>query len=215
MNRQYSRYVWISAAWLAAFAVFPLIVSAQDMRVKGKNIPLVKEQAVSVAAANGADARVVSMPNPVTTYPVDEGYPMIGWETLASFPYDATTGEEQRNKDVRLRKKRYPIPAFITDLNGTKAAVTGFMIPIDTDKSGVNATAFIIVRNQMSCCFGVVPMLNEYMMVTMKKGKKAKIVMDVPMTVYGTLETGEKFENGVGWTLYRMSAVKTKLSKQF
>jgi hypothetical protein len=50
-------------------------------------------------------------------------------------------------------------------------------------------------------------------MVTMPKGKKVKVVMDVPTTVYGTLDVGEKYEDMKGWTLYRMIADKTSTQK--
>lgn len=210
MNRKYLEYLWVAAAWLAVFALFPVKMSAQEIRIDGKNITQAKEQAASVAVMNEADAKVIAMPNPVAAYPIDEGYPMISWETLASYKYDAPTIDEQRGKKIRVQKKKHTIPAFIKDLNGTKAAVTGFMLPVDTDDSGVYTTAFIIVRNQMACCFGVTPKLNEWIRVTMKKGRKTKILMDVPTTVYGTLETGEKYDDIMGYSLYRMTAVKTK-----
>src|SRR5208337_4729453 len=102
---------------------------------------------------------------------------------------------EQNSEKVRLRKKKRPIPKFITALNGTKVAIMGYLIPMETDATGEYSSQFVIVRSQMTCCFGIAPKLNEWVMVTMEKNKKVRDIMDVPTIVIGTLEVGEKYED--------------------
>ena len=214
MTPKTAGYLWRGAAFSAALILLSVVLSAQEVRVDGNTISAVKETA-PVPVTNEVSPAISAMPNPVTAYPVDEGYPMVGWQTLASYIYDAPSIDEQRMKKIRMLKPKHAIPKFIYDLNGTKAAITGYMMPMDTDESGENATSFVIVRSQMSCCFGAIPRLNEWVMVNMEKGKKTRITMDVPMTVYGTIETGEKYEDMKGWSLYRMTGEKTKIPNNF
>jgi hypothetical protein len=192
-------------------ACFTSVSEAMEIMVQDGKITEVREQAAPIAVKNAADEKVEAMPNPVTFYPVVDGFPLVTWETLASYAYDAPSMDEQRSLKIRVNKKKHPIPKFVTDLNGAKAAILGFLIPMDTDESGMFATSFVIVRTQMTCCFGVIPKLNEWVMVQMDKGKRIRAVMDVPTTVYGTLEVGEKYEDMKGWTLYRMNASKAEV----
>jgi len=50
--------------------------------------------------------------------------------------------------------------------------------------------------------------MNEWMFVQMQGGKPTNVVMDVPVTVFGALEVGEKDEKDTGWSLYRMVSEK-------
>lgn len=151
---------------------------------------------------------------PVTVYPQLENHPLVTWDTLAHFTYDAPDIEEEIDPKLRLKKKRYPVPGFIKSLNGENIATVGFMIPIDTDEAGYKATSFILARSQATCCYGITPKMNEWMFVQMQKGKSADAIMDIPVTVFGTLEVGEKKKEGVCWTLYRMVADKVIVPKQ-
>lgn len=87
-------------------------------------------------------------------------------------------------------------------------AIPGFMIPMDQDEEGDKCTYFILARNQMTCCFGVAPGLNEWVSVRMEKGKKAELEMDRPVVVVGTLEVGEIYNPDSGWSFYRMKGEK-------
>jgi hypothetical protein len=205
--------LWRGVAVTAAFFMSAAYVSAMEVRVEGKNITPVKEAPTGPRAKEADYAKIEAMPNPVTAYPVVYGYQLVTWETLAAYPYDSPSMEDQRSIKIRMKKKKFALPNFIKDLNGKKVAVTGFVIPMDTDDTGQYATAIVIVRSQMTCCFGVIPKLNEWVMVTMPKGKRVKVVMDVPTTVYGTIDVGEKYDETKGWSLYRMLADKTSIQK--
>ena len=205
--------LWRGIALTAAFFMVAVAGSAMEVRVDGKSITPVKEAPAAPQVKADDYAKIEAMPNPVTAYPMVDGYPLVTWETLAAYPYDSPSMEDQRSVKIRMKKKQFALPDFIKNLNGKKAAVTGFLIPMDTDDTGQYATSIVIVRSQMTCCFGVIPKLNEWVMVKMPKGKKVKVVMDVPTTVYGTLDVGEKYEDMKGWTLYRMIADKTSTQK--
>ncbi len=141
---------------------------------------------------------------PVTVYSQVDHHPYVTWDTLAHFAYDAPDIEEEIDPSLRLKKKKYPVPDFIKQLDGASIAVVGFMIPLDTDDTEQKATSFILARTQASCCYGITPKMNEWMFVWMKKGKTAEAIMDLPVTVFGTLSVGEQKKRDTGWSLYRM-----------
>ncbi len=151
---------------------------------------------------------------PITVYPKLEGHPFVTWDTLAHFRYDAPEIEEEIDPRLRLKKNKFPVPAFIKRLDRVNIAVVGFMIPLDTNEAGDKATSFILARSQATCCYGITPKMNEWMFVRMGGGMDADAVMDVPVTVFGTLSVGEKKKADMGWSLYRMVADKVLAPKE-
>jgi hypothetical protein len=175
----------------------------------------------SPTSGQGASGGLPTLPKPidlksapVTVYPLVQDHSLLTWDTLAHFAYDAPDIDEEIDPKLRLKKKRYPIPGFIKRLNGAPIAVTGFMIPLETDEKEQRATSFILARSQASCCYGIIPKMNEWMFVQMAKGKTAEAIMDVPVTVFGVLDVGEKKEKDQGWSLYRMVSDKVDVPKQ-
>jgi len=207
MNFRYAKYLLRYAGLAAVVLLLLSDVSIMEMQTNAATIT----PGTPAPVTNATDAKVESMPNPVTAYPMMEGYPLVTWETLAGYAYDVPTLADQNYEKVRLKKKKKPIPGFITALNGKEIAIMGYLIPLETDSTGEYSMEFMIVRSQMTCCFGVAPRLNEWVMVTMKKNKRVRDIMDVPTMVFGTFEVGEKYEEYKGWSLYRMAADKTEV----
>lgn len=135
---------------------------------------------------------------------LDQGYLKLGFEWLGSFkfvapPFDAAadpktpppTGEEQ-------------IPETVKAWNGRKAIVTGFMLPTKLENGLV--TEFLLVKDPMMCCYGVVPNMNEWVVVKMAKGVRP--LMDVPISFYGRLKIGALFDNGYMSGIYQLEGEK-------
>ena len=133
---------------------------------------------------------------------MEGGYLKLGFDRLAGFkfitpPYDPVaepkatppTGEEQ-------------IPAEVKGWNGRKAVITGFMLPTRLENG--KATEFLIMANQMACCFGIVPNMNDWVVVRMPAG--VAVIQDVPISFYGTLRVGAMYENGYMTGIYEMDA---------
>jgi hypothetical protein len=97
------------------------------------------------------------------------------------------------------------IPEKVKELNGRTVSVTGFMLPTDFE-SGV-VKSFMLLNNQMGCCFGVMPRVNEFVYVEMPEGKSTKYMTDIPLRVTGRLEVVK--ENLVGG-IYSMTADKVE-----
>lgn len=122
----------------------------------------------------------------------DDGYAKVGFDRLASYTY--TTPEPDPAKpDAPPPVLPNQIPEKIKALDQQKVAVTGFMLPVKMD--GGMVKEFLLVKDPMLCCYGVMPKLNEWVVVKMV-GKGVKPLMDVPLTFEGKLRVGEMFENG-------------------
>lgn len=138
-------------------------------------------------------------------------YERVGFDKLASFAftppgYDAATPSDTKP----VAKQDDQIPERIKSYNEKKVAVTGFMLPVKMD--GGLVKEFLLVKDPMLCCYGVMPKLNEWVVVKMT-GAGVKPLMDVPITFEGKLKVGEMFENGYLTGIYllegeRMADVK-------
>ena len=137
-----------------------------------------------------------------------DGKPLMDFSLLACFNYDYPDGDGGRNAPKNPKRKKPAIPDSVLKLNGTQVAIPGFMIPMDQDGDGKKCSYFILARNQMTCCYGMAPGLNEWVSVRMEKGKIADLEMDRPVVVVGTLEVGEAYNPDSGWSFYRMKGQK-------
>ena len=80
------------------------------------------------------------------------------------------------------------IPRAIRDFDGRRAAVSGYVMPIRMQARGV--TEFLLVRDQLSCCFGLSPEMNHWIHVTMPRSELRSNIFQI-ITVQGTLRVGE------------------------
>ncbi len=147
-------------------------------------------------------------------YPKVGDYFQLGFDTLSNFPSDIPPLDGPR-RDSHLKAKT-PVPTVplgIQALDGQKISVVGFMIPMMVENN--NARTFILAQSRATCCYGVVPRLNQWIYVAMDRGKTVEATMDVPVTVYGTFKVERKFDvQNTGWCLYRMTSEKVELPKK-
>ena len=141
--------------------------------------------------------------------PKGDGYEKVGFDRLASYTYNAPEGDPA-TPNAPPPSGASQIPDKVKALNEQKVAVTGFMLPVKMD--GGLVKEFLLVKDPMLCCYGVMPRLNEWVVVKMT-GKGVKPLMDIPITFEGRLKVGEMYENGYLTGLYllegeRMGEVK-------
>jgi hypothetical protein len=79
------------------------------------------------------------------------------------------------------------------------------MLPVKMDKGLV--TEFLLVKDPMMCCYGVMPKVNEWVVVRMV-GQGVPPLMDVPITFEGTLAVGQLYEGGYLTGLYLLKGDK-------
>jgi hypothetical protein len=140
---------------------------------------------------------------------VSEEYPKVGFDRLASYAYTPVETDGSAPNAVSPAAANQ-IPDKIKALDQQKVAVTGFMLPVKMD--GGLVKEFLLVKDPMMCCYGVMPKLNEWVVVKMV-GKGVKPLMDIPITFEGKLRVGEMYENGYLTGVYllegdRMAEVK-------
>jgi len=77
------------------------------------------------------------------------------------------------------------IPEGVQAMNGRKVALVGFVLPMSVANG--RATEFLLLRSQSACCFGMVPRVNELVIVNVPPpGITPR--PDTPMVVAGTLK---------------------------
>lgn len=151
------------------------------------------------------------VPPPASTAPVKisvEGEEMfaVGFDKLAAFEYtivDAATGATP--EEIEKAKQRDQVPDWIKIYQDKRIALTGYLMPLQIE-NGL-AKKFIMMRDITTCCFGNVPNMNEYVIVTMKSGG-VKPIQDVPVVLTGIFKIEEKYENGYVVALYQMDGEK-------
>lgn len=97
------------------------------------------------------------------------------------------------------------VPPVIRSLDGQRVRIAGFMLPTHVDNGKV--TDFLLLRSQLTCCYGIQPAPNEWVVVTVP-GKGVPQKMDVPLTIYGVLHVGPMFEEHAFTGLYRLECEK-------
>jgi hypothetical protein len=136
----------------------------------------------------------------------NSGYQRITLGLLGSFRYeypDPTYLESE--EDPSKLKLKDQFPPNIKALHGKKISIMGYIMPIDVDEEW-RVKTFTLVRDQMVCCFGNVPEINEWVYVRLKTPQRADQLIDVPVIVFGTLAVGEEIKFGTLANVYRVEA---------
>ena len=120
---------------------------------------------------------------------------------FASFAYEVPDDPITDPKAKAIIEKNI-IPKEVADFHKKKIALKGFMLPLKVE--GGKITEMLIMRDQSMCCYGTVPKINEWVSVRMPEGKGVKPIMDVPITIFGTLKVGEVLENGYLVGIYEL-----------
>ena len=131
------------------------------------------------------------------------GYEKVGFDRLAAFTF--TPPEQEAGPSAQTAQMPDQIPEKVKALNDQKVAVTGFMLPVKMD--GGLVKEFLLVKDPMMCCYGVMPRINEWIVVRMT-GAGVKPLMDVPITFEGKLKVGEMYENGYLTGIYLLEGEK-------
>lgn len=135
----------------------------------------------------------------------------VPFKVLTSYKYvEPIPQEGEKPEEVEKRRESDQIPDNIKALDGSKAMVEGWMVPMEIADDG-SVRSFVLVNMQPECCFGDMQAMNEWVDVMMKPGANAEFNVDMPVKVYGNLEVGEKTEDGFVLSIYRMKADRVEL----
>ncbi len=125
-------------------------------------------------------------------------YRTVAWTQLSSFVCPEKSAS-------------IPLPAELQALDEQRVQLSGYMVPLDVEGSRIQS--FLLVRDQMLCCFGKMPRLNEWVFVEFPKGAGMELPVDEPIQVSGRFRAREEREKGVVMSLYRLQAEKVEVLK--
>ena len=135
----------------------------------------------------------------------DNGYLKLGFDRLAAYKFIPPAYDPAADPKAVPPTGNEQIPATVKSWSGKKAIVTGFMLPVKMN--GGLVTELLLVKDPMLCCYGVMPNMNEWVVVKMLNGG-VKPTMDVPISFYGELKVGAMYENGYMTGVYLLEGEK-------
>ena len=130
----------------------------------------------------------------------------LGFDKLSSFPYklvDAGTGATP--EEIAAHEKIDQVPSWIHVYDQKPVLLTGYMMPLQIENG--RSKKFVMMRDVTTCCYGAVPNMNDYLIVTMK-GSGVEVVQDVPVELLGTFRIEQKYEGGYVVSLFVMDGEK-------
>lgn len=177
------------------------------MKNRFSAFPIFRPAVALLVVAVGLAASATGTPPPgsgsETTVRIDgESFLAVGFEKLSAFPYtivDAGTGATP--EQIEQARKRDQVPAWVRAYHDKRVALTGYMMPLQVEKG--LAKKFVMMKDVNTCCYGAVPSMNDYVVVTMK-GAGVAAVQDVPVVLVGVLHIEEKYDGGYVTALYQM-----------
>lgn len=170
----------LRVAWLAAAALIVagphLQGAAQDAVVPGSQVSALKDR-----------------------------YPYVRFSVLAGFdvpPLDI--GVFDLSPHAAAAGGELHVPAEVQALDGRDVSVRGFMLPLDAEPDRV--TRFILTATLDACHFGQIGQANEWVLVTMARGRHVPFPRFTPVTVFGRLAVHPRLRAGQLAGLYEMTA---------
>jgi hypothetical protein len=133
---------------------------------------------------------------------MDGSYLKLGFDRLSGYKFVAPEYDPLANPKAVPPTGEEQIPSIVKSWNGKKAVVTGFMLPTKLDNG--KAVEFLLMANQMACCYGTVPNMNDWIIVRSPQG--VPITQDVPISFRGTFTVRATFESGYMTGIYELSA---------
>jgi len=127
------------------------------------------------------------------------GYQTLRYSNLTQFSYEIDWEADGVEFDFSRFAGR--VPQSIRNLNGSKVALEGFMVPTVVDESNL-VKEFLLMPDQLSCCFGQAPEANGWVVVRSEKG--VGVFMDQVIRALGTLTVEERWDEEFFVGLYHL-----------
>jgi hypothetical protein len=131
---------------------------------------------------------------------------VLGFDKLSSFAYtlvDAGTGATPEQIEEHLRQD--PVPQWVRTYDNQRVLLTGYLMPLQIENG--RTRKFVMMRDVNTCCYGAVPNMNDYLVVTMK-GEGVEAIQDVPVDLIGIFHIDHRYEDGYVVSLFTMEGEK-------
>jgi hypothetical protein len=175
-------------------------VAAKKAEVATSSASALPARADAAAAAPVSNATVAgAKSNPDPDKPLS-----LTFDQLAGYTFevnDEVLGPITNDLAAAAQKTNSKIPQKVKSYDQKKVALRGFMLPLKVE--GGLVTEMLIMKDQTMCCYGATPRINDWVSVRMKN-KGVKPLMDLPVTLSGTMKVGEMRENGYLVGIYSM-----------
>jgi hypothetical protein len=157
---------------------------------------VVKGQPLNTDENNSKEALVSNLP------PLEEGseYQPLAFRDMMNFDYLVEWEKDGQDFDFSAYAQR--VPKRLRDKTGTLVAIEGFMIPTVVDENN-EVKEFLLLPDQMSCCFGQTPEANGWVVVNATNG--VEVMMDRIIRVTGQLTVEERWDEEFFVGLYHMT----------
>jgi hypothetical protein len=155
--------------------------------------------ALCLAPVCGAAGTFPDIPAPES---VDGGYFKLGFDRLSGYRFVPPEFDPVANPKAVPPTGEEQIPPVVKAWDGHKAVVTGFMLPTKLDNG--KAVEFLLMANQMACCYGTVPNMNDWVIVRAPGG--VPVTQDVPISFRGVFHVKAMFESGYMTGIYSLEA---------
>jgi hypothetical protein len=134
--------------------------------------------------------------------PLDEDskFTLIPFRDLTSFTYEVNWESDGMDFDFSAYSKR--VPKEIRNKNGLSVAIEGFMIPTIVDENNL-VKEFLLLPDQMSCCFGQTPEPNGWVVVSAPNG--VEVLMDEVIRTTGEFTVEERWDEEFFVGLYHLT----------
>ena len=133
--------------------------------------------------------------------PMDENseFERMAFRDLSNFNYDVNWERDGKEFDFSSYSKR--VPKRLRNKTGASVAVEGFMLPTVVDENN-KVKEFLLLPDQMSCCFGQSPEANGWVVVSANDG--VEVLMDQIIRATGTLTVEERWDEEFFVGLFHM-----------
>ncbi|MDB6025444.1 MAG: hypothetical protein JWM68_1667 [Verrucomicrobiales bacterium] len=196
---------------LITFSLFCALYPAQAQRVvRGEPIapaPEIKAAAPTpIAVTAAAETNAVSATTKAVKMNGKEI--VVGFDKLGGFTFPLTSELEYNTNtpaaaDVIVNAMS---PANIRKLDNQLVTIDGFMLPLTYEKDML--TEFLLMRDQMECCFGGTPEMHQFIKVHVKS--PVPPIDFSAVRVRGVLRVSADRQSGVLSDIYRMEADKVR-----
>lgn len=133
-----------------------------------------------------------------------DGYIPLTFDPLSDFEYPI----DMSGSVLSLPDGSKPtIPERVKKFDKQRISLSGYMLPLHMEAETV--TEFILIKNQLLCCYGQTPDVNEWAIVVMERPVPTSL--DEPVTVSGTLQVGEATKDGQLLCIYRLSGERLEV----
>jgi hypothetical protein len=169
---------------------------------KASNERIIEEGLVvnGVPMPNDLNETMAIIPSRLPPMEKNSDYKLIPFRDFTSFVYEVNWESDGQDFDFSAYSKR--VPKEVRQKNGLSVAIEGFMIPTIVDENN-KVKEFLLLPDQMSCCFGQSPEANGWVVVSAPNG--VDVLMDEVIRATGCLIVEERWDEEFFVGLYHLT----------